>query len=359
MLKCKNNKSLELLIEYKSKKYMKTIIIFGATGSVGAYTTISLKRLGYNIIAVAHRKNDNNFFEQYGIQYYSVDIVNAEAFKKLPQHNIDIVLHFAGMMPARMEGYNPYLYVDTIIKGTLNVLEYTKKIGAEKIVFTQSIADVLYKFGKVTPIDPYSVRRNPLTGDHAVYSISKNTAVNLIEYYHAEFGIKRFILRLPTIYVYQPNPYYFVNGKKKVIAYRYLIHQAMEGEDIELWGDPNSKKDIVYVKDFVQMIEKCILSNLEGGIYNVGTGIGVSMQEQIEGMIKVFHPVNKISKIKYRPDMPSSPQYILDITNARIELGYRPCYSYISYLEDFKKEMEQNPFEKIWGKPLFIMDEKL
>lgn len=327
------------------------IVLFGATGSVGAYTALHLKGLGYNVIAVAHRKKDNGFFEEKDIQYIPVDIENIKSFDLLPKRGIDIVLHFAGAMPARMDGYNPYKYIETIIKGTLNVLEYTRMVGAKKIVFTQSIADVLYKFGNCIPIDPYSERKNPLIGDHAVYSISKNAAVNLIEHYYEEYGIKRFILRLPTIYVYQPNPYYYVNGKKKWMAYRYLIDKAIKGDDIELWGDPQSQKEIVYVKDFSQLVCKCVESKLDGGIYNVGTGIGVSLQEQIDGIIKVFNPANRKSHITYKPEMPSSPQFILDITNAKKDLAFEPTYDYISYLEDFKKEMEMNPFEKLWGKP--------
>ena len=50
---------------------MKNIIVFGATGGIGAYTVLHLHDTGkYNVIAVGHRKNDNGFFEQYGISYY-------------------------------------------------------------------------------------------------------------------------------------------------------------------------------------------------------------------------------------------------------------------------------------------------
>lgn len=328
---------------------METILLFGATGSVGVYTAIQLKEKGYNVIAVGKRKSDNDFFEDFGIKYYSVDISKKEEFKKLPQNGISQVLHFAGAMPARMNGYDPYTYIDSIITGTLNVLEYLRKIGASKIIFTQSIADILYLFGSKKPIDPEVERKNPPIGDHAVYSISKNASVNLIEHYYQEYGIKRFILRLPTIYLYHPDPYYYVNGNKKWMGYRYIIHKAVKGEDIELWGDPTSEKEIVYVKDFVQIIEKCIESNLDGGIYNVGNGIGISLEEQIRSIIKVFSPKESPSQIIYKSHKPNSPQFILDASKTINELGYRPQYNYLKYLEDFKREMENEPFSKLWG----------
>lgn len=65
--------------------------------------------------------------------------------------------------------------------------------------FAQSIADILYKFGTTEPIDDDVERKFPLATDHSVYSICKNTVVNLIEHYHAQYGFQRFIVRLPTI----------------------------------------------------------------------------------------------------------------------------------------------------------------
>ena len=64
---------------------MKTVIVFGATGGIGAYTALHLTESGYNVIAVGNRKSDNDFFSQYGIKYYSVDIANFESFSVLPK----------------------------------------------------------------------------------------------------------------------------------------------------------------------------------------------------------------------------------------------------------------------------------
>lgn len=63
---------------------MKKVIIFGATGTVGAYTSLFLKDLGYDVIAVGRRKSDNNFFSDHQISYYSIDISDSESFEVLP-----------------------------------------------------------------------------------------------------------------------------------------------------------------------------------------------------------------------------------------------------------------------------------
>jgi len=326
----------------------KTIIIFGATGTVGVYTAIHLKELGYNVIAVGKRNNDNNFFNAYGIQYYSVDITNPNDFSKLPNDNIYSVIHFAGIMPATMKGYIPQIYIDSVLSGTLNVLDYCINVKVEKIIFSHSTADSKYLYGK-NPIPSDIVKKFPLTGDHSVYAICKNAAVDLIEHYYHQYGLKRFILRLPTIYAYHPNPYFYVDGQRRMIAYRFIIQQAIKGETIEIWGDPTKAKEIVYVKDFTQIIQKCIESPLDGGVYNVGRGIGVTLDEQIKGIIDVFSKPNNKSKIVYDPDKSDTNEFINDISKTKTELGYQPMYNYYDLLVDFKTNMQEEPFKLLWG----------
>ncbi|MBQ9205350.1 MAG: NAD-dependent epimerase/dehydratase family protein [Treponema sp.] len=236
----------------------KKIVLFGATGLVGAYTAMALKNDGYDVVAVGHRKSDNGFFAENGMRYVSVDIKNTAEFSSLPQSDVFAVIHFAGAMPAHMQGYNPYEYLNANIIGTMNVLEYTRSVHADRIIFSQSVSDVLYLGGTTTPIPADSEMHHPLKGDHAVYSISKNAAVGLIRHYEAEFGIKAFILRLPTIYAYHPNPYYYVDGARKMLGYRLLMKKAENGEPIEIWGNPENQKEFVYVDDFTQLCNCCL-----------------------------------------------------------------------------------------------------
>lgn len=330
-------------------KSKKKIIIFGATGTIGAYATIYLNNNGYEVIAVGHRKSDNGFFSKYGIVYLSLNIENAIEFSILPQKDVFAVVHLAGNIPARMKGYVPNKYIDSIVSGTFNVLEYTRKVCAEKIVFTQSISDVAYLCGSVIPILPDSISKFPLNNDHSIYSICKNAAVNMIEHYYYRYNIKRFVLRLPNIYLYHPNDHYFVDGIEKWQSYRLLITKAMKGDPIEVWGDPNLVRDIVYVKDCIQVILCSLNSNVDGGVYNVGTGIGTSLIKQIEGIIDVFSPKEKRSPIIMCPEKPNALQYIFDISKTKIELDYKPQYDYMSYLYDMKSEMEKKTFNLLWG----------
>ena len=225
-------------------------------------------------------------------------------------------------------------------------MNYCKNYNIDRIIYTQTWADLNGYLKENLPLRPYLSRKIIMTGDHAVYAITKSAAVDLIEHYHQEYGIKNFIFRLPNIYLYSPDIYYYVNGVKTKISYRYIIDKAIKGEDIELWGNPNLGKDIIYVKDLCQLIFKSLFTNKKTGIYNAGTGIKTTMQEQIEGIIKVFSPKDNPSKIIYCPEKKDCDNFVMDIENAKEDLGYIPEYDYIAYLEDYKKEMQMNKFIK-------------
>lgn len=325
---------------------MKKIIIFGATGNIGVYLTDYLLEKYSNefeIVAVGHRKT--HFFDDRGVKYISIDIRNKDDFNLLPTDNVFSAVHLANMLPARMADDNPYTHFDVNLYGTINILEYLRKCKAEKIIFTQTYADIAGHWNKQIELMPDMSRSLVYTGDHALYAISKCAAVDTMEYYHQTFGIKNYILRLPNIYMYSPEKYYYVNGEKRLISYRYLIERAIKGEPLELWGDPGRLRDIIYVKDFCQLVYRCIAAKNDGGIYNAGTGHGTTLKQQIDGIIKVFSPKAAPSKIIYCPEKKDAMQYIMNIDNAREEIGYEPQYSYEDYLNDYKLEMNSNRFE--------------
>jgi UDP-glucose 4-epimerase len=328
---------------------MKTVIVFGATGDLGTYLVDELFEQGYKVIAVSKRNIVEDYYNNRGIECFKVDISRKADFKKLPTNGIDAAIHLSGAMPSRMEGYNSQLYIDVNTTGTLNILEYCRSNNIKQLLFTQSHSDVAGYWNTGEYIKPDAPRKLNYKGDHTVYIISKNAAVDLIEHYHQQYGLKTYILRLPTVYNYRPVFDMFVDGKAVPLGYRYLIQRAIQSEQIEIWGDPSVAKDIVYVKDFNQLVMKAMESGRSNGIYNVGTGVPTSLDEQIKGIVQVFSPNDKPSEIIYRPEKPSQNSYLYDIDNARLELGYEPKYDYIQMLKDMKKEMEGDRFKHLEG----------
>lgn len=329
---------------------MKKIIVFGATGSIGAYFTDYCKKnldaSEYEVIAVGRRNTE--FFKKNGIEYIEVDLRKSEDFEKLPKKNVYAVVNAAGILPAHVKKYDPFAYVETNINGALRILEYARKTNADRVLYTQTWAEQAGYWGKEEVLSPKMPRKLIYTGDHAFYAITKTMIVETMEYYKQEYGLKNFVFRLPNVYLYHPDKYYFVDCVQKPIAYRYMIDRAARGEDIEMWGNPDAFKDILYVKDLCQMMFKALFAKVNGGTYNAGTGIKTTLREQIEGMVKVFSPEEHRSKIISKPEGAGFTSFVMDIDNAKEELGYQPEYTYLKYLEDYKKEQELKRFDELW-----------
>jgi UDP-glucose 4-epimerase len=245
-----------------------------------------------------------------------------------------------------MDNYQPRKYVDSIIIGAYNVLEYCRKTKVDRIIYTQTVFDVS-SYSHDIILKPNLAKCFSYMGDHAMYVISKNAALEFIEHYHQEYGLKKFIFRLPTIYCYSPYQYYFPNGVKTMRPIYQMINKAKNSETLEVWGDPKYAKDMVHVNDFSQMLCKAVEVNREEGYYNVGTGIPVTLEEQVNTIVDEFSPKENPSQIIFCPDKPSTGGFLMDITNAKEELGYEPQYNCRKLLEDFKKEMELNKFKEL------------
>lgn len=332
---------------------MKKIIIIGATGNVGSYVTKYAAEFfdnqKYDVIATGRRNTD--VFKQFGVEYIQLDILNKEGFNKLPQEDVHAVILLAATIPSYMDNYDGEQYLNTNIMGVYNVLEYCRRIKADRILFSQTVFDIsLYSYEDPKRIlDSHLVPYFSYKGDHAMYVISKNTAIEMLKHYLAEYGLKYFVFRFPTIYEYSTFHYYYPNGVKTMRPLYRQIDRAKKSEPLELWGDPNYAKDMVHVYDCAQMLCKaCLYNGKDHETYNVGTGIPVTLQEQCQAIIDVFSPKNNPSIIEYYPGE-SGGGFLMNISNAKEDLGYEPVMDVHKLFEDYKYEEQLKRFKSLRG----------
>lgn len=329
---------------------MGKIVVLGATGTLGLPMCRFLKEKGYDVLAVGHSSNGEELFKKLGIECTKLDIADKNTFSVLPTCDVECVIDFAGCLPAIMkEEDSNTLYADTIVRATINVLDYMKSVGCKKIIFPQSVYDTNYLFGTATPISADADRQNPTHGDHAIYVICKNAAIDIIKYYENTYNMKGIILRLPGVFQYHPKPYILIDGKKRVKLERVWIEKAKAGETLEIWGDCKRVLESVCIEDFLQIIQKCIESKTASGIYNVGSG-GTSLEDRVLAIRDVFCKADNVSEVVYYPEKANCTQYVLDIEKTKKELGYEPQYNWYKYLENLKWHMENQPNIDIWGR---------
>jgi Nucleoside-diphosphate-sugar epimerases len=322
------------------------VIIIGATGFIGMYTTLAFLKAGKKVVATGRNITLGKKLHDFGADFISLDICNKEDFKKLPTDNVEGVILLAGLLPANAstdldKDENAADYFSVNVIGSINVLEYCRKNNIKKVIGNCSYSDVSGAWGKGYPIKEEEPRNFKYTGDHAVYVISKNACNDVMEYYNQQHGMRCAWFRFPPVYGVGPHGTIYVNGKPYKSGIATFIDNAIEGKPIELWGDPHIKRDIVYVKDVATAYVKALASDNTYGLYNMTSGTQLDLEDQAKAVIQVFGG-NKKSEIVYRPEKRNNtPSFLYSMEKAKKDFGFVPKYTnYVDMMIDYKKELE-------------------
>lgn len=326
---------------------MKKAIVFGATGQLGCYSALALKENGYDVIAVGRRKSDGGFFASKGMRFIgNFDIANEESFKLLPESYYDVVVNMAGTMPAHAD-MNMMPYVKSIVEGTVNLCNWMLQNGSKRIVFNTTPSDVVDHWGKLEPIQDDAIRSFPKNGnDHAVYAICKRAATDILEHMNIAENFEPCVFRHFMVYGWHPDAYYYLNGEKRILPWRYMIRRCINGQGIDVYGDATRLKELLYIKDFAEAVVRAADTHI-CGIFNLPGYKPYSLDEMVDGIMNVFAKKDAIKTCK--PDMPDTPQILLSGKKSEEILGWKPKWTWQAACEDMKKELIENPIELMWG----------
>ncbi len=329
------------------------IIVFGAAGFIGTYLVDQLINESFEVLANDISEFGETYYKEQKIPFTRLDITKIEDFDKLPNKGIDAVINLACLQPANVkeEEYSPINYIKVNVIGTLNILEFCRTKGIRKMIYGSSHRNTqgLWKERKFIRED--QGRAIKYTGEYAMFSISESVAQDCVEHYRQQYGMQGIVFRFPPVYGYGPHTEIFKNGKPLKMGFQIFIENAIAGKPLEVWGDCEKGRDIIYVKDVVSAIILALRSKTATGLYNITSGRLLSLKEEAETIARLFSPKNNPSEITYRPDKPNSIEpFLYDISKARRDLGWSPRYNFEEMLLDYKSEMESGRFDHLLEK---------
>jgi len=265
---------------------MKKTLVTGADGFIGSHLVEYLVKAGKSVRAFVYY----NSFNSWGwldslsneikneLEIFSGDIRDANGVRTAMQ-DIDVVYHLAALIGIPFSYHSPDSYLDTNIRGTLNILQSARELGTKRVLCTST--SEVYGSARYVPIDEY----HPYQGQ-SPYSATKIGSDMLAESFYRSFGTPVSIVR--PFNTYGPR-----QSARAIIP--TVITQLNAGKEEIRLGSLTPTRDFNYVKDTVSGFV-CVAKsdNTIGEVINIATGTDISIGQIARELVRQINPKARV-----------------------------------------------------------------
>jgi len=276
----------------------RQVLVTGGTGFIGSAIVPRLTEKGYKVIVYDTAAWDE---KAEGIEYIKGDIFRDKYFDEVVS-NCDCVIHMVGLADARVAQDHPQMSFDLNVRSTQILLEVIRNNNIPRVILPSSAS--IYGV----------VDRSPISEDTTpkptnIYSYHKLMAEELAECYAKNYSINIAVLRLFNVYGIQ--------GKGVL---NILVEKAKKGEAIMLYGE-KQKRDFIHISDVADAFVGILETSAIGlDIYNVGTGVGRSIEDIVK-LVGEYFPEMQVEHGEYKAIL---YDLTADITKIKKAIGFNP-----------------------------------
>jgi NAD dependent epimerase/dehydratase len=275
---------------------MKKVLITGADGFIGSHLTEALVEAGYNVRAFVYYNsfNSNGWLDSVSkeiknkIEFFPGDIRDPNGVREAMK-GVDIVFHLAALIAIPFSYHSPDSYIDTNVKGTLNIIQAARDYNVKRVLVTST--SEVYGTAQFVPITELHPKQ-----PQSPYSASKIGADAIADSFYRSF-------ELPITIVRPFNTFGPRQSARAVIP--TIISQLLNGvKEIKL-GDISPTRDLLFVKDTINgFIKIAQCDQLIGHEVNIATQSEISVGDLAEHLISIINPEAKIitDSVRLRPE---------------------------------------------------------
>jgi NAD dependent epimerase/dehydratase len=308
---------------------MKKILVTGADGFIGSHLTEMLVNRGYKVKALAQYNSFNNWGwlesvnHKNEIEIISGDIRDLNLCRTISK-DIDMIFHLAALIAIPYSYLAPDSYLETNIKGTMNICEAARENGVSRIIHTST--SEVYGTAKYVPID----ENHPLQ-PQSPYSASKISADAMAMSFYNSFDLPLSIVR--PFNTYGPR-----QSARAVIP--TIITQIASGKKEIKLGDTSPTRDFNYVEDccraFIMIAES---DKTIGETINIGSNSEISISDTLNLIKELMLSNVTFINDEQRNRPKNSEVFRLWCDNKKIEnlVGYKPQ---VSFRDGLKKTID-------------------
>lgn len=294
------------------------VLVTGADGFIGSHLTELLLAEGYKVRALSYYNSFNNWGWLEGLQHPALEVVCGDVrdpdFCRNITRGCEIVFHLAALIAIPYSYVAPDSYVDTNIKGTLNICQAARDCGVKRLLVTST--SEVYGTARYVPIDEAHPRQ-----PQSPYSATKIGADAIAQSFNAAFN-------LPVVIVRPFNTYGPRQSARAIIP--TIITQIAAGcREIKV-GDLSPTRDFNYVRDTVRgFLAVARTPGLEGREINIATGTEISMEETLRTIASLMGADVRyiVDQQRIRPSGSEVRRLCGDNTLITTLTDWRPGYS--------------------------------
>lgn len=307
------------------------ILVTGADGFIGSHVVETLVKSGHEVRAFVLYNSFNSWGWLDDSDKSVRESIDVFAGDIRDPHGVDnavsgqeVILNLAALIAIPYSYHSPDTYIDTNIKGTLNILQAARRHEVSRVI--QTSTSEVYGTAQYIPID----EKHPLH-PQSPYAASKVGADQLALSFHASFKTPVGVLR--PFNTYGPR-----QSARAVIP--TIISQLATGLEVKL-GSLSPTRDFSFVQDTANGFLAAAMSDaIIGQTVNLGSGFEISIQETAETIAKLMHVELKLAndEQRVRPESSEVERLHASIQKAKEVLGWQPQ---LKGLEGFKAGLKQ------------------
>jgi UDP-glucose 4-epimerase len=285
------------------------VLVTGGAGFIGSHVVNMLIDAGHDVVVVDDLSTGRYSNLNPKAKFYQVDIRSDALRAVMDKERPEVISHHAAQMDVRRSVADPIFDADVNILGSIKLAQYAIEFGVRKVIHISSGGAV---YGEPVYL--------PCDEDHPVrplcpYGASKYTFELYLYMFKELYNLDYSVIRYPNVYGPRQDPY----GEAGVVA--IFIGQMLAGKPVTVNGSGEQVRDFVYVGDCARA-NLMTLENGSGGTYNLGYGIGTSVN-QIFDQLKAITGYTR--EASHGPAKPGETFRIyLDASRAKNELGWEP-----------------------------------
>lgn len=307
------------------------ILVTGGAGFIGSHVVDRYIKEGHHVTVVDNLITGKLKNLNPEAKFYKIDIRDKDGIEEMFKNNkIDYINHHAAQMDVRRSVADPMYDADVNILGALNLLQLSIKYGIRKFIFA-STGGAIYGEQEYFPAD----EKHPLN-PLSPYGISKLALEKYLYFYRMTYNLNYTVLRYANVYGPRQDPH----GEAGVVA--IFAKKILNGEQPVINGDGEQTRDYTFVEDIV---DANIISTGNGinGIYNIGTGMEISVNKLCNMMLQTAKVETK--PVHGQAKMGEQKRSVISYSKINAECRWSPKYSLkdgLSKTIEYFRE-EQNP----------------